>query len=319
MNRWLPAVASILGGVGLGLACGYLVLIAYAFSPEGQGAVNFLVGASDEKLSFGFAVVLIPYALLMTHLWMRIRVGGWLADAGEYERARKYANGRTNPGIFRAAKEALANRTVLIRVAAADQDYDAAAELIDSSESLARKHNTFTVAFRHWALEVQLRRENLIAAHHQCDALGVPRERSTEAAGFCAAAAELATREGDETAAREWLERAEYAAPETARAAFSRGLLGARFATPSSSSSSSSDIQTAIDALDRAQAWLRQMPGARGEWAAAKAQLLAKRGDVNAATGLNDAAELGDARSKFVVGQQLGLSRSSNAATEEQE
>ena len=272
MIRLASVAVSLMGSLGLALAAGYLLLIVRAFQPGGEEVTAFLVGRSDGTFGWGFTVVIVPYALLLAHLWFRIRLGDWMLSRGALDDAAAYASRRMRANPLRARKEALAHRVTLMRVHVRRREYDEAWRLASEVRKLGRS-NPWQTRFRRWQLEIALRRENLVDARAVIDAVGAPPERSAEAAALHSACAEIAVREKDAAVARERLESAAWAhAKPVARALVAEALRAAKFELEPGA------LQRALDGLEDAATWLEEVPGFTGEWAACRARLLVKLG-----------------------------------------
>lgn len=294
MNRVVPALVSFLGSLGLACALAYLLLIVRAFGPGNDAVIDFLIGESDEQLSLGFVTVLVPYALLLAHLYLRVRVGDWLLRRGAVDAARSYASRRIKPTLLRAKKEAIVHRSVVARVHVREQEYDAARDLLAAAERLPRR-GPFLARFRRWELEIELRREDLVAAHAVIDAAPTFRNRSDDVAAFHACVAEVAVRENDREAAHAALDRADWASAGHPRTGISRAFAVARFGDP--------EISAALQALNSCEEWLADVPGASAEVLATRARLLSAGGDDDAAGAALDGARdaTADRRSRWVV------------------
>lgn len=296
MGRLLVALTALIGGVGLGLALGYVVLVVAAFLPGAGRIVEFLVGTEDGTPRFGFLLVLIPYALLLAHLWLRLRVAGILLQRGEVEQAKRFATRRLSVNPLRAKREVLANRVVLMRIALRELDYDRAVEIAGEALLPGGRASVDTVAFHRWRLEAILRRENLVEAKQLVGAVWPFAVRGEQAAAFCACAAELAVRNGDRDAFEEWCERAEYAQPGSPRLTIARAFAAVKFGA------TGEEAAAAADDLDGPLDWLREVPGAHGEVVAARAALLARAAHPDAALDLlSGARPADDARSMAVI------------------
>lgn len=299
MIRFASAAVSLMGSLGLALAAGYLLLIFRAFQPGGEAVTEFLVGRSDGTFGWGFMIVIVPYALLLAHLWFRIRLGDWMLSRGAVDEALSYASRRMRSNPLRARKEALAHRVTVMRVHVRRGDYEEAWRVASEAGKLGRP-NPWQTRFLRWQLEIALRRENLVDAHAVVDAVGAPRERSAEAAAFHSAAAEVAVRENVASVARERLESARWAqATPAARALVAEALRAAKFELEEHA------LQRALEGLDAATRWLAEVPGFAGEWAACRARLLVKLGrheEARAALASPPAAG-SDARSHWVFEQ----------------
>jgi ATP/maltotriose-dependent transcriptional regulator MalT len=294
MTRAIPALVSLLGSLGLACALAYLFMIFLAFGPGGDEIIDFLVGKSDRELSYGFLTVLIPYALLLTHLYARVRVGEWLLKRDAVEQAMRYASRRMKSTLLRARKEAIVHRSVVARVHLRRGEYDSAWEVLDEADKLP-KRGPFLLRFRRWQLETALRRENLVDAHRVVDAVGTVRDRSADAAAFHACVAEIAVREGDEVSANAALDRADWAFDDHPRSRLVRALAAVEFDT--------GEITGAVEALDACDDWLSDVPGATAEVLATRALGLARSAQPEAARRALDRAEdaTADDRSEWVV------------------
>lgn len=292
----LWALATILsGGLGLGLALGYLLLVAVSFTEGGDAITAFLVGADDTNLGLGFATVAVPYILLILHLWLRVNVGRILLRRGEVELAERFAKGRVRAGLLRAKKEATANRTVLIRVALRRGDYESAERW--GQETPLPNRGVERVAHYRWRLEVALRLENLILANQLVDEAWPFAAKGEEASAFCACAGELAVRGGDKQTWLDWRERAEFAEQKGERLQIVSAMGAARFNAPAE------ECARFAAELGAPGRWLDDVPLAEGEITALRAALLEAAGDTQAAVTLRATEPRCDSRSEFVLRQ----------------
>lgn len=293
MGRLLTIITTLTGGIGLGSALGYFVLVAASFAEGGGALVDFLVGKDDANFGVGFALVVIPYVLLIAHLALRIRVAGILLSRGETEAAERFARARLKAGLLRARKEATANRTALIRVALRRGDYDSAASL--AAEAQLPRRGPERIAFFRWKLENALRRENLVEAKATISEAWPFSARGDEAAAFCACAGEVAIREGDQQSWLEWRDRAAYARPNSARLLLADGLAAARF------SADADTCERLAERLEKPLTWLQDVPLGEGELAATLAALWTAAGKADAANRAVERDLPADARSEFVL------------------
>ena len=299
MGRSLVALTTLVGGLGLGFALGYVILIVAAFLPGGERITMFMVGADDQEIGFGFTLVVVPYFLLMLHLVLRIRLGAVLLKLGDVDLAQHFAARRLTVNPLRGRREALANRTVLIRVALRHQSYPQAEEL--AADAQLPRGSAFGAArlkadFQRWRLEAALRREDLILAAEIVDQAWPVHGRGPESASFCACAGELAVRNGDSEAWAQWRERAVYAASKSARLKIVEAFAARKFRL--------ADVDAAelCDELEGvAPEWLADVPGAHGEVVAVRAALLDQGGRSAEAVAALSRSGAADARSIFVI------------------
>lgn len=293
MSRLAIAAVSFLGSLGFALAMGYIVLVVRAFSPGGAAATEFLIGKDDARFAWGFLVFMVPYVLLLSHLWLRIRLGDWLLRRGEDALAERYSLKRMKPNPFRARKEALAHRNVVARVLLRRGRYDEAWQLLEEAKTGGA--SPWLTECRRWQLEIALRRENLLDAHSVIDAAKSVKGRGAQVAAWHACAAEVAIREGRSTDALEALDSARWAEERNPRIALAEGLYAAKFGLDAA------EAQKGTAALQRAREWLIDVPGGEGEWRAARARLHILAGDEDAARkALGEPSDAWDRRSRYV-------------------
>lgn len=291
MGRSLVVFSTLVGGCGLGLAAAYVMLVVVAFLPGGEAVAAFMVG-SEQGPGYGYALIVVPYVLLLLHLWLRVNVAAKLLEMGDVERARDFATRRLKVSVLRGRREALANRTVLMRIACRAGQYEEVDELAAGAR-LPRRGMFGSVdgeaEFHRWRLEALLRREDLVSARKVVADAWPMAGRGPAIADFCACAAELSVRNNEPDEVRTWRDRALFAADRSERLDVTTLLAALRFGE-----SVDEDVLERVN--PHTVGFLEDLPGAALEVALARAELA---GDEPGAVH-EQFADSADARSMFV-------------------
>lgn len=273
LPRLAPALVSALGSLGLAGAFAYVGALVLSTRSGFEQISEFMIGRSDQEMSYGFLLVAVPYVLLLSHLYLRTRLGDWLLKRGRLDQAQAYASSRLGRNPLRGKREVLAHRIALAKVHAWRCDYDAAWEVLEGQvgpDGQTPRRGPFALEWHRWRLEVALRQENHLRARAAAEAAGEASGPKEERAQVEACIAELAVREGDAQAYDAALRRGGWAKAGEARLAWARAMGGRRFGA------GSEELQQTMEALRTARPALEaELPGRRLELAALEAALLA--------------------------------------------
>lgn len=262
-------ITSLSGILGMGLALSYLFAVFLAFQPGFSDLTYLFVGRSDRELPWFALSAAVPYILLLVHLYLRTMLGRWMLTRGLLDDAIAYTSSRLTVSLLRSKTEASFHRLHLAQALIRRMDYAAALNALNGIGHVpARmKHE-----YQRWKLEACLRLENLKVANEVRLALSPSKDRNCGRAW--AAVMELAVRQNDPSLYTTAQTNALWALPEDdARLVFSKTLAAQRWGQPMPAGT--------------ADAFLLEVPGARGEW-------LVARGETNQTLE-------GDARSKWVA------------------
>lgn len=159
---------SFLGTLGLAMSALYLLGAVLNFIPGFAQVSRFMIGTKDG-LSYGFTLLIIPYLLIMMHLYFRSKLGNWLFNQSEFELAQAFCEKRQTQNLLRSKAEALANKSILLGLMIRDGKWDDARAFFKASEP--RKKNAFYWRWQGWSAELYWRLddkdalENLFAKH----------------------------------------------------------------------------------------------------------------------------------------------------------
>jgi hypothetical protein len=266
---WRARVVSAIGIVGMALAFLYIFAVFLAFQPGFSDLTYLFVGRSDRELPTFVLSAVVPYGLLMAHLYLRTGLGGVFLKHGAVEDAITYTSNKVKPSLMRSSTEAAFHRLFLAKALVRQLRYDEALKVLDDLVAVPRRLRD---EYSRWTLEILLRQENLTRANQVAKKI---RTSKSEAAGCAwAAVAELATRQNDKTLFDTAWKNAVWALrPTHPRLAFTALGAARRFEIP--------------PVGDDAAGFLNEIPGAGLEWAAMR--------------GNTEAQVLADQRSKYVA------------------
>lgn len=266
---WRARVVSAIGIVGMALAFLYIFAVFLAFQPGFSDLTYLFVGRSDRELPLFVLSALVPYSLLMAHLYLRTKLGGVFLKHGAVDDAITYTSDKVKPSLMRSSTEAAFHRLFLAKALVRQLRYDEALEILDELVAVPRRLRD---EYSRWTLEILLRQENLKRANQMVKKI---RASKSEAAGCAwAAVAELATRQNDKPLFDTAWKNAIWALPPThPRLVFTAMGAASRF-----------EISPVGD---DATGFLTEIPGAGLEWAAMR--------------GNTEPHVLADQRSKYVA------------------
>ncbi|RDV38367.1 hypothetical protein DV096_05970 [Bradymonadaceae bacterium TMQ3] len=263
-TRLYPAMVSVLGGVGLGLAVTYLVGAWLSALPGWELWAEFF-----RPKAMG--LMLVPYVFLLAHLLLRVHVGHFLLGRGEVEAAERYASRRGKPSILRSRREAANQRGVWARALVRQGRYSQAREVLLGGIRFAPSY--YEAELRRWLIEVALRQGDHEAVLEQFAQLGEDLGKGHRQAALRACRAELALRQGDMKGYEEEMTRSLWADPGHPRAGLTRTLAMVEFAGKAAERSDALAMLVLVEGRVG-----DEIPARRSELAALRAWLLAAEG-----------------------------------------
>lgn len=272
IKRVYPIFISTLGTLGLAVALAYLAGAYLAFQPGWEAWAEFFVPRSVY-------FIVIPYALLLSHLYFRTHLGAWFLRRGWVDEAIAYCEPRLSHHLMRSRAEALAHRVALARARVMRGDYAGARALLDADDSRPRRGHA-RLGIARWRMEVALREENLVRAHRAFDEVAGQHRPLKARRALDVCRAELAVREGDRQSYESAMARVKWKGQPSPRAQWVEVMATLRFSPAQASDAKggdSSDEAAAISlaTLDRIRdAICILLPFAQGELLAMRAELL---------------------------------------------
>jgi tetratricopeptide (TPR) repeat protein len=255
----------MLGATGLAAALAYFAGIYLAFQPQWQEWTDFFVPAAIPLLA-------IPWALLLTYLYLRTHLGQWLLRRGHLDTAIAYCEARLDHSLQRSRKEALIHRITLARAHVGRADYEIADTVLTTDFVMPDKGSQVLEICR-WRMEVALRVEDLVRCHKIYEhADGIVRSKGARAY-LQACRAELAAREHDRGAFDDAIGKALWNGAKNPRVKLSQVLGVLRFGA------SPSELEEGITLLeDVVDPTLADVAHREGEMLALRADLLIELG-----------------------------------------
>lgn len=290
LERLYPKFVSFLGAMGLACSLAYFVGVYLAFQPDWQDWADFFVPASIPLL-------IVPYVLLLGHLYLRTQLGGWFLKRGAVDQAIEYCEQRLDSNLMRSRKEALINRIYFARAYAAQGEYERAHELLTAGFAVPEK-GAQAIDIARWRMEVALRMENLVRCHQAYDAARALTRPKRPRAYLLGCRAELAAREGKRSEFEQAVDDAMWTGADNPRVGLSQVLGVLRFGA------SRDDLAEALTVLDEVYAPTAvELPLREGELAALRAELLDALDRVNEAREVIAFADQlpQDTRSKYEI------------------
>jgi len=272
IKRVYPIFISLLGTLGLATALAFLAGAYLAFQPGWEEWAEFFVPRSVYLL-------VIPYALLLSHLYLRAQLGLWFLRRGWVDEAVAYCEPRLSQNLMRSRAEALAHRVALARAFVGRGDYARARALLDADYHLPKRGRA-RLDIARWRMEVALREENLVRAHRAFDEVGGQLRPAQARRALDACRAELALREGDQEGYESAMARTTRKGAASARAQWVEVMAALRFDSAEVSNGEAGNISLetlaiGLAKLDRIRdAICILLPFAEGEVLAIRAELL---------------------------------------------
>ncbi|QDG50026.1 hypothetical protein FIV42_04500 [Persicimonas caeni] len=261
LERLYPKFVSLLGALGLACSLGYFVGVYLAFQPEWQDWADFFVPAAIPLL-------IVPYVLLLSHLYLRTHLGAWLLKRGAVDQAIDYCSARLSSNLMRGRKEALIHRVNLARALVVRGEYERAYETLSAGYAKPDK-GAQAVNIARWRMEVALRKENLIQCHEAYEAAAELTRPKGARAYLLGCRAELAVREGKRGEFDESIEEGLWAKSDNPRVRLCQVLGALRFGA------SHEELTEALALLEQAFApAVTDVPRREGELLACRAELL---------------------------------------------
>lgn len=270
-TRVYPVLVSVLGGVGLGLALTFLI---GAWLSAQAGWESWATYFRPRAM----VLMLVPYALLLVHLLLRVHVGHFLLGRGLVEQAERYASRRAKPSLARSKREAANHRGVWARSLLRQGRYDEALEVLNGAMRFAPSY--YEADLRRWMVEVALRRDDRESVNEQFALMGDDLGKGHRQAALRACRAELALREGDMKGYEDEMTRSLWADPGHPRAGLTRTLAMVEFAGQAGERSDALAMLALVESRVG-----DEIPARRSELAALRAWLLAAEGRGEEARG----------------------------------
>src|SRR5690554_3243953 len=270
IKRVYPIFVSMLGTLGLATALAFLAGVFLAFQPGWEEWAEFFVPR-------GVYLLVIPYALLLSHLYLRAQLGVWFLRRGWVEEAIAYCEQRLSHHLMRSRAEALAHRVALARAFAARGDYARARALLEADFDVPKRGRA-RLDIARWRMEVALREENLLRAHRAFDQVAGQLRPAPARRELDACRAELAVREGERDAYDSAMGRANWKGTPDPRVQWVEVLAALRWEAAEISSAQAGNIPGDALAInlakvDRIREAMRiLLPQAEGEVLAIRAE-----------------------------------------------
>lgn len=292
MEKVVPKLVAVLGGIGLASAVAYFAGAYLAFQPEWGAWSDFFV-------SRAILLMLIPYFSLTAYLYARSRLGGWLVDRGAYSEAIDYASGRLQPSLLRSKKETHMHRIALGRAHIGRCEYEEAYRALSKGFAVPTEGQQ-ALDIHRWRIEAALRLEDLVRCHDSYDQVADVARPASSRVYLLGCRIEMAVRERNRAECTRFIEEFEWTERECARVELARGL--AAIALEDDAEALGRALERLDTAIEQATA---EVPGRERGLLAWRARALAMLGRLDQAqTMLNKAIEApGDRRSEYVVEQ----------------
>lgn len=300
-KRIYPYFVAMLGTLGLAASMSFLAGAYLAYQPGWEAWAEFFVPRAVYLL-------VIPYALLLSYLYLRAQLGIWLLRRDRVEEAIAYCEPRLEHSLMRSRGEALGNRIALARGFMARGDYGRARELLESGYKLP-KRGRIRLEIARWRMEIALREENLLRCHRAFEeVVGQLRPAATRRE-LDACRAELAVREGDFEAYGKALGRANWKGQKLPRIQWVEVLGAIHLDEPETSNveegnNRAENLALHLENLDSIRdELLFLLPQVEGELLAIRTELLYRDGHVEEARQQLARLESArcDARAKYEV------------------
>lgn len=259
-KRIYPIIVSFLGASGLAAGLAYFAGVYLVFQPGWEEWADFFV-------PIAIPLLLVPYVLLIGHLFLRTQLGGWYLRHGQVDEAIAYCEARTEHNLLRSRKEALIHRITLGRAYVHAGRYDRAEQVLASGFSAPDK-GAQALDIARWRMEAALRAEDLVIAHRAYEPVAEQTRPKRACAYVRACRAELAVREGERAEYDEAIEQARWLRPTAARVELAAFLGSLRFAK------ATAEPGELLAVLDRVE------PAITSDIPAREAELLALRAEV---------------------------------------
>lgn len=290
MHRIYPTFVSLLGAAGLASALAYFIGIYLVFQPQWKAWADFFVPAAIPLL-------LVPYVLLLVHLYLRTRLSQWLLGRGHVDEAVAYCETRLDHNLLRSRKESLTNRITLARAHIVRADYEAANKVLGSGFAMPQK-GAQVLEIARWRMEAALRMDNLVLCHEVFDSVADLVRPKRPRAYLLACRGELAARESSRAEFDEAIDEALWIQTDNPRVQLAQVLGVLRFGA------SAEQLDDGLAVLETVfETIVDEIPYREAELVALRAELLARLGrDDEAGEVIATADERrSDRRSKFEV------------------
>lgn len=296
MEKHVPKLVELLGGIGLATAIAYFAGVYLAFQPDwGAWSVFFVPRA--------LPLMLIPYVSLMAYLYARSRLGGWLVDRGAFAEAIDYTSDRLNASLLRSKKETHMHRIALARARICRHEYEEAYRVLAKGYAVPTS-GAQGLDIHRWRIEAALRLEDLVRCHESYEEVADVARPASSRVYVLGCRIEMAVREENHTDFSHFVEEADWTEVDCPRVDLAKALGHMVF-------------NDDVEALDRALGLLESafeeaiadVPGRRRGLLAWRARALALAGRLDEAKlVLTEATEIeGDRRSDYVVDEATSL------------
>lgn len=300
-RRIYPIFVSMLGAAGLGVSMSFLAGAYLAYEPGWEEWAAFFMPRAVY-------LIVVPYVLLLGYLYLRSNLGDWFLRRGYVDEAIAYCEPRIEHNLMRSRAEAFGNRIALARAFTVQGDYEHARELLESGFK-PPKSGRARLQIARWRMEVALRQENLLRCHRAFDQVSGTLRPTKQRRPLDVCRAELAVREGDRSAFKKALERANWKGARLPRLQWVEVLAALRFGDSATAQGEAGNFTAEDPAVLLARLdSIRDEPGnflpsLGAELLAIRAELLYKSGEPEQARQQLDAVESAhcDARSKYEI------------------
>ncbi len=153
-GRVAIVAVSFLGTLGLATAMLYLIGAVLNFMPGFSQVSRFMIG-TEEGLSYGFALIILPNLLIISHLYFRTNLGNWLFNRGYFDLAEDFCGKRQTHNLLRSRGEALANKSIILAVLIRNQKWSEAKSLFEQTDPKLK--NPFYWRWLGWGAELYWR------------------------------------------------------------------------------------------------------------------------------------------------------------------
>ncbi|MGM0558052.1 MAG: hypothetical protein ACQEVA_16830 [Myxococcota bacterium] len=296
MEKVVPKIVAVLGGLGLGSALAYFLGVYLAFQPGWGAWSTFFV-------PLALPLMLIPYLSLTAYLYLRSRLSEWLVERGEYALAIEYAGERLEPSLLRSKKETHMHRLALGRAHICQQNYEEAYAALSKGYAVPRS-GARALEIHRWQIEAALRLEDMVRSHASYDRVADVTRPASSRVYILGCRIEMAVREKDHAACNRFVEEAEWLERACARVDLARALQLIVFEDDEES------YERALGLLESSfDDAVEEVPGRQRGLLAWRARALTALGRLDEATLLLDQASesRGDRRSDYVVDEATAM------------
>lgn len=292
MEKYVPKIVAVIGGMGLGSALAYFVGVFLAFRPGWGAWSEFFIGRA-------IVLMLVPYVLLTAYLYARSRLGSWLVERGAYEEAIEYTETRLKASLLRSKKETHLHRLALARAHASQFDYAEAYRVLTKGYAVP-KSGRQALDIHRWRMEVALRMEDLVRCRETFQRIRDAARPAASRVYVLGCRLEVAVREENRRDYERFLDEAEWIELDCYRVDLSQAIGLIVF------SDEKEDLELALGLLETTfEDAVADIPGRRGGLLAWRSRALAGLGRLEDARNLFEQAQNADSdsRSEYVIDQ----------------